>query len=120
MAGRSSSWWRHSDRALVAELTRSLRPGMRLDPVRIRFNRPNQEPVALTASGYQLAEIGGGYYFTLRLGTALSADGRSFTVRRDANRTVGQGIVCRGRQAQSARPRSGAIRFRSPWCGSAI
>lgn len=73
-----------SDRALVAELTRSLKPGMRLDPVRIRFNRPNQEPIALTASGYQLAEIGGGYYFTLRLGAALSADGRSFTVRRDA------------------------------------
>jgi EAL domain-containing protein (putative c-di-GMP-specific phosphodiesterase class I)/PAS domain-containing protein len=72
-----------SDRALVAELMRTLKPGMRLDPVRIRFDGPRGLPIPLMLSGYQLAEVGGAYYFTLRLGTAVTAEGQTLTMRRD-------------------------------------
>jgi len=72
-----------SDRALVAELARGLKPGMRLDPVRIRFTRPEDDPIPLMLSGYQLSETGGAYYFTLRIGATVSPEGRTLTVRRD-------------------------------------
>lgn len=72
-----------SDRALVAELVRRLKPGMRLDPVRIRFSGQRNRAMPVTLSGYQLAEVGGAFYFTLRLGAAVVTDGHTLTMRRD-------------------------------------
>lgn len=73
------------DRPLIDELLRALKPGMRIDPVRLRFNGPRDRPMAAKLFGYQLAEVGGAYYFALRLDAAVKGeDGRTVTLRRDA------------------------------------
>jgi len=73
------------DRTLFDELLGGLKPGRRLDPVRIRFSGPRGQAVPLLLFGYQLAEVGGAYYFALRLEPSVSgSEGRTVTLRRDA------------------------------------
>ena len=73
------------DRRLFDELLGGLKPGMRLDPIRIRFSGPRGRAVPLILFGYQLAEVGGAYYFALRLEPSISdSEGQTVTLRRDA------------------------------------
>src|SRR4029078_4214311 len=73
------------DRTLINELLGGLKAGMRVDPVRMRFIGPRGSAVPLMLFGYQLAEVGGAYYFALRLEPSVSGSaGQTVTLRRDA------------------------------------
>lgn len=91
-----------ADRPLIDELLRALKPGMRIEPVRLRFNGPRGQAVAAHLFGYQLAEVGGAYYFALRLDAAVKGnDGHRVTLRRDAQ----TGLLDAGSFAEAASAR---------------
>jgi EAL domain-containing protein (putative c-di-GMP-specific phosphodiesterase class I) len=72
------------DRTLINELLGGLKAGMRIDPVRMRFIGRRGQAVPLMLFGYQLAEVGGAYYFALRLEPSVSdSEGQTVTLRRD-------------------------------------